>query len=450
MHRPIASRTFTWIVCLAATVALLGATNRTARAQEPQCDILLPTARRFWDGFMGGAVLRYRLLDGGFLGELVPNLSNGLNIVHRVLVGPTGDLFTDNHLDGVIKRWDGATGAFLGDFAFAGGAGPEDMIFGADGDLYVSGYFSGEVLRYDGVTGAPLPAPGQPGATFASGLAEPRGLLFDAAGNLLVAVAGFGSVRRYDTTTGAYMGDFIAPGSGGLAYPRGTTYGPDGHLYVGDGRGDAVFRYDEVTGAFLGTFIPRDPDAPSQPIGIVAFGPDGLFYVNKFVGHESDFFKRYTGGNGQFVDEFGGPPPGPKGFAYVTFRTDVQVVGFDGPMAALVPEGHVPPLPDNLFHQGRRIRLKMQLLCGGGLLPLRSGGGLLPLRSGDRHPPRVVRLARDGDPVALSLLGEDRIFRPKPEQWRMELDTTNLSPGTYEIAIQMPDLKRYVAAFVVN
>ena len=50
--------------------------------------------------------------------------------------------------------------------------------------------------------------------------------------DILVSSRSTNSVKRYDAETGAYLGDFVAPGSGGLSTTQEVLFGPDGHLYV--------------------------------------------------------------------------------------------------------------------------------------------------------------------------------------------------------------------------
>lgn len=108
------------------------------------------------------------------------------------------------------------------------------------------------------------------------------------------------SVSRFDATTGAYLGAFIAAGSGGLVSPDALTYGPDGNLYVssGDNTSGQILRYDGQTGAFLGVF--NQGDGLARPYGS-AFGPDGNLYVSSF---RSDQIVRYDGSTGAFLDVF--------------------------------------------------------------------------------------------------------------------------------------------------
>ena len=59
---------------------------------------------------------------------------------------------------------------------------------------------------------------------------------------------------RYDGRTGAFLGVFVAKGSGGLNGAYGLAFGPDGNLYVDSFINNQVLRYDGGTGAFLDVF----------------------------------------------------------------------------------------------------------------------------------------------------------------------------------------------------
>jgi hypothetical protein len=82
-----------------------------------------------------------------------------------------------------VKRYDGTTGAFLGAFVSPSDDGlspgssglrrPFDLLFGPDGNLYVSDV--GAVKRYDGVSGAFL---GDFVPPRSGGLSTPGGLTF--------------------------------------------------------------------------------------------------------------------------------------------------------------------------------------------------------------------------------------------------------------------------------
>ena len=69
------------------------------------------------------------------------------------------DLYVCDATGSQVMRYDGVTGALVGDFVTAhlgGLALPFAMAFGPDGNLYVSNGsgFSPGAIRYNGVTGA--------------------------------------------------------------------------------------------------------------------------------------------------------------------------------------------------------------------------------------------------------------------------------------------------------
>ena len=144
----------------------------------------------------------------------------------------------------------------------------------------------GEILRYDGRTGEPLGVFVPPNS---GGLNSPQGMLFGPDGSLYVASGNWwagpeafykgaypaGAVLHFQgpagASPGAFLGTFVAGGSGGLANPAGMVFGPDAS---GDGRTDlyvansalkdgvvpiagtsGVLRYDAASGAFLGMFV---------------------------------------------------------------------------------------------------------------------------------------------------------------------------------------------------
>ena len=116
---------------------------------------------------------------------------------------------------------------------------------------------------------------------------------------LLVGNTRGDNVVMIDEKTGAYLGDFIAAGSGGLTDPDDVTLGSDGKVYVSSGGSTtgSILRYSS-SGAFIGAFA----TSPSlkRPYGN-AFGPDGNLYVASF---RSDQILRYNGSTGAFIDVF--------------------------------------------------------------------------------------------------------------------------------------------------
>jgi hypothetical protein len=108
----------------------------------------------------------------------------------------------------------------------------------------VSSPTTDDVKRFDGATGAFIDV-------FAAGIDFPTSFTFGPDGNLYVGR--FGKVNRFNGATGAFIDTFVAPGSGGVGAVAGLTFGPDGNLYLADF--DVVKRYDGVTGAFIDDFV---------------------------------------------------------------------------------------------------------------------------------------------------------------------------------------------------
>jgi hypothetical protein len=173
------------------------------------------------------------------MGDFVPLGSGGLSVPTQLVFGPSVedagrlDLYIVSTGTDSVLRYDGATGAFLGEFVASGSGGlegPVTMTFGPDGDLYVADFYSSNlaVKRFEGPSGL---TPGGFIDTFipaGSGeLRAPAGLIFGPDGNddgqfdlylAEVAANGFikASVKRYDGVSGAFIDTFVAQRSGGL------------------------------------------------------------------------------------------------------------------------------------------------------------------------------------------------------------------------------------------
>lgn len=123
------------------------------------------------------------------------------------------------------------------------------------------------------------------------------------------------------------------------------------------------------------------------------------------------------------------------------------VAGLFPPLASLVPDGEVPPLPAHAFQQGRTIPLKLQLSCGDVLLT-----------ENDVKAPVIVGLAVNGEPFSLDGLDLDAghsnnsglAFRPSSGQWIFNLDTSALTLGDWVITLQLPDGRAVSARFVLQ
>jgi hypothetical protein len=130
----------------------------------------------------------------------------------------------------------------------------------------------------------------------------------------------------------------------------------------------------------------------------------------------------------------------------VVVTATVQPVGLDAPLAALVPEGEVPPLPKKAFNAGRVLPFRLRLYCGARALTKK-----------DVTPPRIVAARRDGAEVRLAALGlragqafDYERHGKRDGSWLLEAKTKGWKKGTYTFLIEMPDGRRFAAGVVVR
>lgn len=232
--------------------------------------------------------------------------------------GPDGNLYTSNAgIPGLnpnaIGRFNGTTGAFMGQFTPSGYIeGVRDIVFHG-GYLYVASEYNNEVLRFDGTTGAFVSIFVTAGS---GGISGPHGMTFGPDGNLYVSGRNSASVVEYDGTTGAYIRTFVASGSGGMSLPEGIAFDPSGsYLYVASTGSNQVLKYNAQTGAYVGVAASAGVAGPKD----VKFGSDGLMYV---LSAGNNRILRFTTG-GTYVDDY--VPAGSGGMANIhrmTFGPD--------------------------------------------------------------------------------------------------------------------------------
>lgn len=215
-----------------------------------------------------------------------PQLNNPVGLAFD----ENGDLYVGNRYRNSILKIAGPAalnaGQVLGDFVPANSAGldgPFNMAFGPDGDLYVTSGDGDAVLRFDGLTGAPVGD-----GVFATHplMQFPEGLVFDDAGNLYVGSIDNDTILQFNPD-GSFRDVLVAPGSGILNDPFGMAFGPDGLLYVSNRRSQQITRFDAESGAFIDVFayggglqsatgfvfVPAGAHAPEPNAIVVLLGP---------------------------------------------------------------------------------------------------------------------------------------------------------------------------------
>lgn len=238
---------------------------------------------------------------GAFVGTFIAAGSGGLSAPHRGMFGVDGNYYVASANNDTILRYNGQTGAFIDVFIQNGAKGlpagtldyPVDLTIGPDGALYVSSQLNDSILRFNATTGAFI---GTFVASGSGGLDGPSGLQFHG-GDLFVAGRFSSRAYRYDGTTGAFE---LEIGAGVLSTAYGLDFGPDDNLYVASGGTNSVQRFNPTTGASLGAFVSAGAGGLSAPIGL-EFGADNQLYVASF---NTDSVKRYNGTSGAYVNDF--------------------------------------------------------------------------------------------------------------------------------------------------
>jgi sugar lactone lactonase YvrE len=327
-------------------------------------------------------VLRYDAATGAFVDEFIPRRSGGLNQPNGIVFGPHDhDLYiTTGHFQGpgqikAVLRFDAATGAFEDESVERRQlAQPHSGIFGPDGNLYVGdsgnnpgGNHSegGRVARFDGRTGAFLGNFVAPGS---GGLTHPGSIVFgpDSTGDgqldLYATDEGPARVMLYDGVTGAFVREFVTSHSGGLSAPWGLTFGPDGNLYVASILTKSVMRFQGPSGPTPGAPLPALGNSGAYFVSTgsgglldtlgVLFGPDGNgdgqqdlyvtssdFYNQGFINSKNGSVKRYDGRTGAFIDTFVAPGSGGlRSTVLITFtETDPVTLTYTGATIAAPP-----------------------------------------------------------------------------------------------------------------
>lgn len=186
-------------------------------------------------------VHRFHGSSGAFLGTLI----EGGNPNAALTVGPDGNIYLG--VGSVIRKHDGATGAFLSNLVTQAGMSIYAVATGPDGLIYATGSLNstGVVFRYSTTLSVSnhFATGGDPNG--------PRKPVWDADGHLYTANLNDGRVYRFHGQTGELLGTFAdPPGTGHVP----ALLAPDGRLYTASVWANTIYRHDGLTGANLGSF----------------------------------------------------------------------------------------------------------------------------------------------------------------------------------------------------
>ncbi len=236
------------------------------------------------------AVKKYDSM-GTYIGDIVSTGSGGLNTTQDILFLSDSVLLVTGINNNTIKKYNGITGAYLGDFTTGYLlANPTKMSLGKDGLIYVSqwGTSQNKIVRFNqsGVFVNEFTSIGVPSglghawdstgnfyaASYGSGnngriykfdangtlintfvptgnVKGPSNIWFNSAGDLFVADWTLGKVQHFDST-----GQFISTYISGMANIEGYAFMPDGSLLLSDWTRNKIYRYDSQ-GVSQGAFI---------------------------------------------------------------------------------------------------------------------------------------------------------------------------------------------------
>lgn len=131
----------------------------------------------------------------------------------------------------------------------------------------------------------------------------------------------------------------------------------------------------------------------------------------------------------------------------INYSVVLRPEGLQPPLVDMVAQGQEVPLPDRASKQGRVLPLKLEMFCGASRLS-----------KTEVNPPRIVAITRTGEAIDLATIDPDAgaandngvVFRDAGDKWIHNLNTTDLTTGTYTVTIEMPDGTRYDSGFVLR
>ena len=299
--------------------------------------------------FDGDEILRYDD-EGNFLGTIVEAGSGPLDGPSAVEIGPDGLLYVASFNNDAIFRYSYPCGAFLGNFAIGGNLQEvRDLTFGPDGQLWVAD--ANEIKRFDAATGQFLGV-----IVFINSINDDfQKMRFEPTSNdLFVSFQGFfgasfSTIARlsFDFDPEVFIEEVyqIDFGGGTEAFAFGPGLGAEGDLFISSSASDgSIERYDLLSGDFLQTFSFIAPDGSLD----MEIGPDSDFFLQSLTGEGENRIDRYDGTTGLFSEVFiGDLPSAPFEFDFVENPIVLGDVNLDGcvdlldvqPLVALLTSG---------------------------------------------------------------------------------------------------------------
>ncbi len=214
--------------------------------------------------------------NGNYLGNFIAPNYGGLIAPEDILFHPDGTMLVTGAGNTTIKRYDGQTGQYLGNFSSGYSLEiPSKMSIGWDSLLYVTqwGTTQNKVVRFD-LDGnfvdefTKTPAP--------NGL----GHLWDANKNFYISIYGNGAngtIQKFDSL-GNSLGTFI--NSSILQGPTDIWFDTNGDMLVEDWTVGRVLRYNS-SGQYLGIFV----NGLTNPEGMAFLRPrwESIEYIGEAV-----------------------------------------------------------------------------------------------------------------------------------------------------------------------
>ena len=191
------------------------------------------------------SVLEYDGAGGIFLGAFVAPGSGGLVSPFGLAFGPNGNLFVTSG-DGRVIEYGGGSGAAIGDFVTildnGGLLGAHGIVFKPDGNLLVASFLTDQILEYDGASGAFLGQFNKGGTETVLTLDRPWTLRIGRDGNVyasrhLLGPGGGGNGHDHDDIDDLHINStriYIFEADGGL-FLRSYVTGNDTGLFLTTG-----------------------------------------------------------------------------------------------------------------------------------------------------------------------------------------------------------------------